>query len=37
MQTLLNYEPEYLMGKSFFEFHHGADTESLQKSFKCGE
>lgn len=37
MQSLLGYKPEDLMNKSLYEYHHGADSESLMGSFKCGK
>lgn len=37
MQLLLGYQPEDLMNKSLYEYHHGADSESLMGSFKCGK
>lgn len=37
MHSVLGYAPEDLMNKSLYEYHHGADSENLMASFKCGK
>lgn len=37
MLPILGYEPNDLMEKSLYEYHHTADSESLMASFKNGE
>ncbi|CAD7083955.1 unnamed protein product [Hermetia illucens] len=37
MLSLLGYQPEDLLGKSLYDCHHGADSESLMTTFKSGE
>ncbi|XP_075222186.1 HIF-1 transcription factor component sima [Lycorma delicatula] len=35
MGEFLGYEPDDLVGKSVFEFHHALDSQAVDKAFKC--
>lgn len=37
MLKILGYQPEDLMNKSLYEYHHAGDSESLMGSFKSGK
>lgn len=37
MLKILDYQPEDLMNKSLYEYHHAGDSESLMGSFKSGK
>lgn len=35
MEEFLGYEPDDLVGKSVFEFHHAQDSQAVDKAFRC--
>lgn len=35
MTKLLGYEPDDLLGKSVYEYHHAMDMDLISSSYKC--